>query len=193
MYVFVVVEHLLISLVPWLAGVALGGGLGYLCAILVRALFSSFPNLSKPAMLLPWRAILMSFLLLVLSPASVAIFGLGPMAGAVVVGLSMLLLAMPLAASILLENWYPSPLAVRLVGGLRTLATASVVVAVGAGVFGGGGLGPSMIESVQLLQYGRALEGWLVIIALALVLDLLLGIPQLIAFRKSEEAHPVRV
>jgi len=190
MDVFVVVEHLLISLVPWLAGVVLGGGLGYLCAILVRVLFSSFPDLSKPSMLLPWRAILMSLLLLVLSPASVAILGLGPMAGAVVVGLSMLLLAMPLTAAILLENWYPSSLSVRLVGGLRTLATASVVVAVGAGVFGGGGLGSSMMESVRLLQFGRALEGWLAILALAVLLDLLLGIPQLIAFRKSEEAQP---
>jgi osmoprotectant transport system permease protein len=184
-----VVEHVLISLVPWLAGVVLGGGLGYLCAILAHTLFSSLPGLCKPSMLLPWRAILMSLLLVVLSPASVAILGVGPVAGAAVVGLSMLLLAMPLTAAILLEDWYPSPLTVRLIAGLRTLATASVVVAVGAGVFGGGGLGPSMMESIRLFQFGRALEGWLVILALALMLDLLLGILQLIAFRKSAPRH----
>ena len=190
MDVSVIVEHLLISLVPWLAGVLLGGGLGYLYAILARALFSSLPGLHRPSMLLPWRAILMSLLLLVLSPASAAIFGIGPTAGAIVVGLSMFLLAMPLKAAILLEYWYPSPLAVRLVAGLRTLATASVVVAAGAGLFGGGGLGSSVMESIRLLQFGRAFEGWLVILALALMLDLLLGTLQLMAFRKSEEAQP---
>jgi ABC-type proline/glycine betaine transport system permease subunit len=38
-------EHLLISLVPWLVGVIAGGSLGYACALTARSLFSAFPSL----------------------------------------------------------------------------------------------------------------------------------------------------
>jgi osmoprotectant transport system permease protein len=189
MDVSMVAEHVRISLVPWLIGVVLGGGLGTLGARLVHALLSSRPGLRKPSMLVPWRALLMSLLLLCLSPASVVIFGLGPGAGAVTVGLSTLLLAMPLTAAIVLEDRYPSPLAVRLVAGARTLGIAAVALAAAAGVFGGGGLGPFLIESMRLLQWGRAFQGWLALLMLALILDLLLGGLQWAAFARWEKAQ----
>jgi hypothetical protein len=73
--------------------------------------------------------------------------GLGIVAGAVMVGLFVLLFALPFTVVALLEQWYPSPLAVRLIAGARTLATASVAVAaVGPPGVGGGGTGDLIFQ-----------------------------------------------
>jgi hypothetical protein len=188
-----IAEHVLISLVPWLAGVVVGGGLGYVCARATRILFSSLPGLRRPSVLLPWRTILMGLLLLVLSPASEVLFGIGAVAGAVVVGLFILLLTMSFTATVLFEYWHPPSLVLRFFAGARTLGTASLVVAVGAGVFGGGGIGPTMIRAISLLQYGQALKGWLTIVVLMLMLDLLLGGLQLIVSGILERAKPAQL
>ena len=49
-----VVEYFLISWIPWLIGIVVGGGLGVLCALGIRAIFSARPALHRPLMLLPW-------------------------------------------------------------------------------------------------------------------------------------------
>jgi osmoprotectant transport system permease protein len=186
-----IVEHLLISLLPLLAGVAVGGGLGAVCALVVRALFSALPGLRKLSILLPWRTILMGLLLLIWTPFIAIRLGIGVATGAVTVGLVMFLLALVFTVAALTEHWHPSPLAIRLLAGARTLAAASGVIAAGAGFVGGGGIGFLMIQGMNLLQYDLAWKGWLVIVILALVLDLLLGIVQLIVFHGLEKRDRV--
>ncbi len=174
-------EHLLISLVPWLAGAIVGGGLGYACALVVRRLFSTFPGLRKASMLLPWRTVAVTLPLL--SPLVAILVGLGTVAGAVMVGLFVLLFALPFTVVILLEQWYPSPLAVRLIAGAKTLATASVAVAaVGPPMAGGGGAGVLIFQGMRLLDYAQMLRGFSVVVFLALTLDVLLGVLQLLFY-----------
>jgi ABC-type proline/glycine betaine transport system permease subunit len=173
-------EHLLISLVPWLAGATVGGGLGYACALVARRLFSTFPGLRKASMLLPWRTAAVTLPLL--SPLVVILVGLGVVAGATMVGLFVLLFALPFTVVALLEQWYPSPLAVRLIAGARTLATASVAVAaVGPPVAGSGGAGVLIFQQgMRLLDYSQMLMGFSIVVFLALMIDVLLGALQLL-------------
>jgi hypothetical protein len=179
-------EHLLISLVPWLAGVVVGGGLGYVCALVARRLFSTFPGLRKASMLLPWRTV--SVTLPLLSPLVVIPVGLGIVAGAVMVGLFVLLFALPFTMAILLEQWYPSPLVVRFIARARTLATASVAVAaIGPPMAGGGGAGVLIFQQgMRLLDYAQMFRGFSTVVFLALMIDVLLGVLQLLFSRTSK-------
>jgi len=179
-------EHLLISLVPWLAGVVVGGGLGYACALVARRLFSTLPGLRRASMLLPWRTIVVTLPLL--SPFVTILVGLGRVAGAVMVGLFVFLFALPFTVVALLEQWYPSPLVVRLIAGARTLATASVAVAaVGPPLAGSGGAGVLIFQQgMLLLDYPQMLKGFGIVVLLALMIDILLGILQLLFSRFPE-------
>jgi ABC-type nitrate/sulfonate/bicarbonate transport system permease component len=106
---------------------------------------------------------------------------------------SLCVLALAFAATTLLEHWYPSPLASRLLAGTRTLAVASGLIAAGVGLLGGGGLGYIILEATRLAQYGVMWKGLLVMLALALVLDLMLGLAQMIALQHSgESGEPAR-
>ena len=147
-----VVEHFLMSLIPWVVGMIVGGGLGVICALLVHFLFSTLPGLRWPSALFPWRTVVMGFLVVVWTPFIVARLGLGPTAGGVMVGLSVLLLGFSVIGGMLVEHWHPAPLAVRLIGGGRTLVTGAAVLAVGAGFVGGGGIGFVVMQGIRLLS-----------------------------------------
>jgi hypothetical protein len=183
-----VVAYLLMSTIPWLIGLAAGGGLGAVCALGIRAVFAARPGLRRPSVLLPWRTpLLVGLLLLAWSPLLFVLLGLGAFTGGMMVGASVLLLALAFTTGTLVEHWQPSPLAVRLVAGARTLAVASGLVAVGAGVMGGGGLGWFLLEGARLQQYGLILQALFVVLGLALALDLLLGVAQMSAYRWAGE------
>jgi hypothetical protein len=184
----VLVEHSLISLAPWLVGVVVGGGLGYACALAARVLISALPGLRSASMLLPWRTFAVTVPLL--SPLIPVVLGLGILAGATMVALLVLLVALPFTASTLLEHWYPSPLAVRLIGGFRTLAVASVAVGTWIPmVAGSGGAGVLIFrEGWQLLDYSLMLRGLCLTALLALLADVLLGALRCLLGRASGQA-----
>lgn len=180
MNVSILTEHLLISLVPWLVGVVIGGGLGYACALAARSLFSRFPALRRGSTLLPWRTVAVTLPLL--SPLVVIAVGLGPTAGAIIVGLFVFVFALPFTVVTLLEQWYLASLVVRLIARARTLATASVAVAaIGPPMAGGGGAGVLIFQQgMRLLDYPQMLRGFSVVVIVALVADLVLGALQLL-------------
>jgi hypothetical protein len=180
-----IVEHLFLTLIPWLIGIVVGGGLGALCAFGIRASLSASPALFRPLVLLPWRTLVLGLLMAVWSPYIVALLGIGPLTGGAMVASSASLLATAFTATTLVENWHPSPLGARLIGGARTLAIASGLIAAGVGLLTGGGLGPTILEAARLAQHGLVWKGWMVMLALALVLDLAVGLAQMIAFQQT--------
>ena len=182
------VVHLLITCIPWLIGLAAGGGLGWLCGLGIRALISTRPALRRATVLLPWRVLVMGLLMAIWSPFIATLLWLGPVTGGVVVACSVAALVTICTATTLVEYWMPSPLAGRLIAGARTMAVASGLLALGAGLLGGGGLGATMLEAARLSQYGVMWKGALVVLALALVLDLILGIAQMATMQHPGEA-----
>lgn len=179
MYRVILGQHLLISLVPWLAGVVVGGGLGYTCALAARSLFSTLPGLRRASMLLPWRTVAVTLPLL--SPWVAVLVGLGRVGGAVMIGLFVFLFALPFTVVTLLEQWYPSLFVVRLIARARTLATASVsVAAVVPLVQGSGGAGVLIFQGMRLLDHAQMLRGFSIVVLLALMVDVLLGALQLL-------------
>jgi ABC-type proline/glycine betaine transport system permease subunit len=175
----VLTQHLLISLLPWLVGLIVAGGLGTIWAPVARSLFSRFPSLQSASMLLPWRTVALSLSLL--SPLVVTRVGLGAVAAGTVVGLFVFLLALPFTVVVRLKKGYSSPLIVHFVAGGRTLAVASVVAAaVAAPLTGGGGAGSLIFGGMRALDYAQMLRGFAVLVILALMIDLVLGALQLL-------------
>jgi hypothetical protein len=174
MYGSILAQHLLISLVPWLAGVVGGGGLGYACALGARSLLSFRPGLRGPLMLLPWRTVVVTLPLL--SAFVPAVLGLGMITGMAIVGLFVFSFAFPFTVATLLDRWHPSTLLSHLIAGARTLGTASVVVAAAtAMVGGGGGAGAMIFYGMSIPEHGELLVGLSIVVLLALMVDVLLG------------------
>jgi hypothetical protein len=182
-----VATHVLITWIPWIIGIVVGGGLGVLCGLGIRAFFSARPALRHP-LLLPWRTFVTGLFMVVCSPFIVRILGIGPIAGGVMVGASVCLLAMAFTATMLVEHWHLSPLGAQLIGGARTLAMASGLIAVGVSLMGGGGLGQVILGAARLPEYDLWWKGLSVVLALALGLDLALGIAQLITLQHSGDS-----
>jgi ABC-type nitrate/sulfonate/bicarbonate transport system permease component len=178
-----IVAHVLITCIPWLVGVVAGGGLGVLCALGIRATFSARPGLRSPSVLLPWRSVVMALLMVALSPFIAVHLGLGPLAGGIMVGSSVTILALAFTCATLVDHWHRSPLGARLVAGARTLAVAAGLIAVEVGVFGGGGVGGVVLDGIRLQQADLMWSGLLVVFLLVLVLDVLLGAVQVAAHR----------
>ena len=190
----VLVQHLLISLVPWLGGVVVGGGLGYICALVGRRLFSARPGLRRLSMLLPWRTIVVNLLLLYsVFPIILRLIGVpvrsGVPAQAAIVCLWVLPLAFAFTAVVLFESWYSSPLVVRLIAGVRTLATASVAVAAATQrAAGRGSIGVSLYPT----GYPQVISTLSTVVLLTLMVDVLIGALQLPFSRSSMTAKPAQ-
>jgi ABC-type proline/glycine betaine transport system permease subunit len=185
-------EHLLISIVPWLIGVAVGGGLGYVCALVARGLFSTRPGLRRVALLLPWRSVAVTLAsVALLSPAIAILVGIGRVAGMISVGLFVFVFALPFTVNNLLEHWHSSPLAVRLISGARTLATASVAVAVLGAFSGSGGAGVLIFGGITHLDKTQTLKGFSIVALISLIIDVLLGALQMIPYRTVQATSQV--
>lgn len=169
-----ILNHLLISLPSWLIGILAGSGLGYGCARVVQQMASTQPSRAQALRLLPWRTVLVSVLLLI--PYVPILVGLGPLAGVVIVGLMIALLALPISAAYFLDEWNPSPPRGRLIGTMRSLAVLSLVLMVFTGLFGGGTeLSFTFWQGIQTLDIPSIQTTFWTVFFMALVLDLLFG------------------
>ena len=173
---------------PWFVAVLVGGGLGYVFAVVMRRAYTRRPRLRRASTLLPWRTLAVTLTLIVLSPLIPVFMGLGTAAGATLVALFVLVWALPSTAGAVLDHWYPASLTGRLIGAFRTLATATVaIVILTPAVAGSGGAGRLIFqEGWQVLDYPQVVRGFLVVVLLALVIDLLLGGLQLLLPRPSK-------
>lgn len=183
-------EHILISSIASLLGIMVGGGLGYVFAIVLRKLFTVRPRSRKIALLLPWRTVLMSLMIPLGFPITIIVqVGFGVLAGIISVGLIVFLLSLTICTALLLEHWRSTTVANNIISWMRTLVTASVVIAFFPGFFANGGLASAIIVQTQLLNYDAVLRYYAVLIAIILVFDLLLGVLQHVVFRRQEKMN----
>ncbi len=181
-----IIHDFLTSLVPWLIGIAIGSPLGYGCAVLVRRLYSVRPNLRGILMVLPWRTLIMTPL--VLHPFLPQYFGIGDPMGEIIVLFLAFFFGLALTALTTLHDWYPLARAIRLLGGARTLAIVSVTLTIAVSQLAGGSyLGGVLYQGIarrdqdQRAAYS-ALWGSAILIV---VVDLTLGLAQLILYERS--------
>lgn len=186
------VDHLIISLLPWLPGIILGGALGYLLARSVRNILNQSPNLKNLSLLLPWRtAAILLATMAVFTPYAILIFGPGRTAGFASVFTLVFVLAIAFTASAYLDHWYPAPISARIVGVGRTLGVVSVAAGILAGFSGAGGAWELIWTGMLDFDYARMWTGYAIVAGIALVFDLLLGAIQVLVARRNVSSTPL--
>lgn len=176
----VVIEHLLLSVLAWLAGLTSGSVLGYAYARLAGRLWAARPRLRRPAVVLPWRTVVvMAAAITLVYPYTAKAIGLGHAAGLLSIGVTVIVLALPFTAGLLLQPEPPSPLSARFIAGARTLALIAIAAAIMAYNAGAGGAGQLIWEGMNVGDQQQVATGFAVVALLCLATDFLLGLLQL--------------
>ncbi len=84
-------KHLLIPFVAGIMGIGLGGSFGYGCDLITRSIVNTSTIARQPIILFPWRTIVISLPLL--SPFMPVLIGLKTIAGIVMIGIFVFVLA----------------------------------------------------------------------------------------------------
>lgn len=180
------IDHMLISIVGWICGMAVGGGIGYLLA---RWLFT--PSREKVfaswiMVLIPWRTFVLVSVLFVWSPLLVIKFGLGNLTGTIMVGMVLAIFALAMVMKMIFDQMYPKTTWVRFVSNARSLLLVAIFATLGVGYVGAGGFGFYLGQLLNLLDYPNLVQGILVLGWLTLFSDLILGLVQFWVMKRSE-------
>lgn len=192
----VFLNHVLLSIIPWVAGGLIGGGLGYLLALAMRPL-GSRPGPRRALKLLPWRTIAFALVAIALNSAYPFIL-LSPMLRSVLhvkgffvhvtlsISIAVFALASPFTTSIIAGYWFPPSLGERLVAGARTLGVASAVLALTASYWGVSSPGHLIAIAMHAFDYSRVWLGYSIMVSTALIVDLVMGLIQMAIARPAK-------
>ena len=170
-----ILQHLEVSLIPWLIVMVVGGGLGYFFAILFRKWFQDHKRVLNLLVLLPWRSVAIWIALVVIySPLMVWQFGLGTIAGSVAVGVALSSLMIPWITTTLVRSWVP----LSTIGKILSIVRLSAILSIALPVFLNIGMGYFISRVSFDLEIQKMTLGYEVVGAMLLGTDIVLGIIQ---------------
>jgi ABC-type phosphate/phosphonate transport system permease subunit len=185
-------EHITIAIV--------GSTIGFVCALplarllgrAIRRLGVLYAASQRRLILLPWRTAFASAMVIMLIPVFLMLrFGLGTTYGTAAVAGMTLLISLLVITSAYAMSPTSSPMPFATLGLFRTFATLSTVLATQYGFVGAGGIGFRIWTDLALLRYRDVTVAWLVITALALAIDMSIGLVQfLFTSARPELAKP---
>ena len=170
-----ILQHLEVSLIPWLIVMVVAGGLGYVFAILLRKWFQGHQRVLNLLVLLPWRSVAIWIALVVIySPLMVWQFGLGTIAGSVAVGVALSSLMIPWITTTLVRSWVP----LSTIGKILSIVRLSAILSIALPVFLNIGMGYFISRGSFDLEIQKMTLGYEVVGAMLLGTDIVLGIIQ---------------
>ena len=170
-----ILQHLEVSLIPWLIVMVVAGGLGYVFAILLRKWFQGHQRVLNLLVLLPWRSVAIWIALVVIySPLMVWQFGLGTIAGSVAVGVALSSLIIPWITTTLVRSWVP----LSTIGKILSIVRLSAILSIALPVFLNIGMGYFISRGSFDLEIQKMTLGYEVVGAMLLGTDIVLGIIQ---------------
>lgn len=173
--------QLLLSLIPWLVGLVVGGAFGYFFARWLRPLIMKRSGLRRGLMWIPWRGVIV--VLPYLAFFAPVYFGLGLTSGSFIVAIYVFIFSIPFTAVTFLNHWYPLPLNVRVISLARIIAVGAISIAAATGIIGGFVAGSQMVESFRLLNYAGFFTVFFMVLGIAVLIDLLFGAVLFALFR----------
>lgn len=175
-------EHLWLTIIPWLIGMVFGGGLGIFIARSLRPYWETQSTFRSVLLIAPWRTLAVFLLLLtVRSPFMFRYFGLGQATAVAWLSIFSFLLALGMAISLLVTPPETKTPIMRGISFARTLAVVLSPAAIIASDAGAGGAGKLINEGLMTLDQNIFLNGILIVVLVAAILDILLGVVQLLA------------
>ena len=171
-----ILEHLGVSLIPWLIVMPAGGGFGYLLAVLFLRWFKGRQRAFDLMALLPWRSIAIFIALVVINtPFMVWKFGIGLLAPSLSIGVALFVLFVPFIAHTLLNSWHPISAREKVVSIVRTFAILSLALSVFLQTTG---MGYLIYRVSSELDFPKLILGYEVIGVMLLGADLIIGLIQ---------------
>lgn len=161
MEISILANHLLITLVAWIAGLIVGGGLGFLIFGLVRPWLSEKSGGRRVFTSVLWRTLEFALVLVVWSLYIPFRLGLGNITGMMMGGLTVSLLTLPMTIYLRLNDWFPPSPRVKFILRARTLLFFALFTTLGAGFVGGGGAGFDIMQQMNLMEFGRLIQVFL--------------------------------
>lgn len=168
--------HLLVSLIPWGIATVVGGGLGYVLAVLLRRWFQNHPHGINYLVLLPWRSIVIWVAhVLIYSPSFLIWqFGLGPFSTGLTVGIVLSLLIIPTSVRVFMRSIFPPNLKEDAISIVRLAAILSIVLT----VFLNDGVGYYLNRASSTNDFQKMGLGYEIVGVMLLGIDLLFGLIQ---------------
>lgn len=171
-----ILEYVGVSLIPWVIALIIGGGLGYLFAILFRGWFKRHPRVINLIMLLPWRSITIFICLVIAhSPFLVWNFGIGSLTAGIGIGMALFVLFVPWVTHTYLNSWYPANMRVKFISLVRTFTILSLAIPV---LFQTAGMGYLINKAISVLDVPSVRLGYSVVGVMMLGADLIFGLIQ---------------
>ncbi|MBK8903261.1 MAG: hypothetical protein IPM53_18905 [Anaerolineaceae bacterium] len=174
-------EHLWLTALPWFIGIVCGGGLGYFVARVIRPFWETQSTFRSVLLIAPWRTLgALILLLTVRSPLLLRYFGLGQATALVWLTILSCLVAFGRVLSLFLTSPQPPTTTSRAIASARTMAVGLSVAAIIASDAGAGGAGELISTSMLTLDQNLFISGVLTVVAVSVILDILLGIVQVL-------------
>lgn len=178
-------QHLWLTLAPWLIGMVLGGGLGHLISLFLRRFFGTSLSLRTWFTIIPWRTGV-AFILLtaIYSPYLIRYFGLGFTTALLKLGIVSFILSFTLTIYSFLILQETPTIFLRLVSISRTMAVAMAYFAITAADVGADGAGVLINDSLVKLDNEIFFNGVFVVVLISVVLDVFIGVIQILVSPK---------
>ncbi len=182
------IQHLWLTLVPWLIGIVLGGSLGHLVAFFLRRYFETYLSLRTWLTLLPWRtSVAFMLLMAIYSPQLLRYFGLGFTTALIKLSIVSFTLSLTFTIYIFLVLQETPAIFLRLVSVARTMAVAMAYFAITAVDVGAGGAGVLINDALVKLDSGIFFDGVFVVVLVSVVFDVLIGVIQILVSPKPRK------
>jgi ABC-type proline/glycine betaine transport system permease subunit len=187
-----VLEHFFVSIIGWSLGATLGIALGYW---LYQKYFKNRDDCTNPVFfrsIIPWRTILAMLILMNLFPyLLVSMEGAGIKTGLASVSWIILICSAPVTVQLAqLANSQITAISF-LLSLIRSFLVLSPIIGTYYGMWGGGGLGFYLYQSLVLRRFDDALFIFLAITAGILAIDILAGIIEYLARRGIFKREPL--
>lgn len=171
-----ILQHLSVSLIPWLIIMVIGGGLGYGFSFLIHRWLYDHKWLLNILVFLPWRSVIIWIALVAIhSPLMIWQFGLGPISASVAIGIALCVFIIPSITVILLQSLYPP----SSLGKIMSIARTSAILSIALVVLLDTGMGYYILRVSSSLGFQKIILAYLVVGAMMLGIDLVLGFIQI--------------
>jgi hypothetical protein len=173
---FIFLQHLGVSLIPWLIVLLVGGGLGYLLATLFHRWFKHHPGAEEIMVLFPWRSLAIFAAFAVIHSSLMAWnFGLPTLVTSNSIAVELFVLFVPWVTYTFLNSWHPAGTRSQVFSLIRTFTVLSLVLPV---FLQTAGLGYYIYMAAYWFNVPHVTLGYEVVGAMMFGADLIIGLIQ---------------
>jgi hypothetical protein len=181
----IIVQHLGLSLIPFIIVILAGTGISYLLARLFNSCLVKVPGLKKFMVFVPWRAVAIFMAFAILSSSFLTRnFFLPSLVPGNSNGAILCVLFIPWITDVFLRSWHPRNLREKVFSTIRTISVLSFILPM---FLQSAGMGYFIYMAAYWFETTKVNFGYWVLLLMTVVIDLIIGIIQFIFTHKKDK------